>query len=76
MNNLNNKTNKQYGLSSAHFAIALTGFLFSCMAIGTTIVGLTGYNAEGMSICAFWTIGFGAITWLFVWLAPDDKTAN
>jgi hypothetical protein len=76
MNNLNNKNNKQYGLSPFHFAIWLTGYLFVCMAIGTAIVGLTGYNAEAFRLCSIWTIGLGSLTWLFVWLAPDDETAK
>ncbi|MDP3508545.1 MAG: hypothetical protein Q8T09_11185 [Candidatus Melainabacteria bacterium] len=76
MNNLNNKTNQQYGLSPSHFAIGLTGVLFICMAIGTAIIGITGYNAEGFRLCSFWTIGLGSLTWLFVCLAPDDETAK
>lgn len=67
-------TNQQYGAGAAGFAVALSGIFFVALAIGTSLIGITGYEAGVFRLSAQWTIGFGLLTWFFVWLCPEDKS--
>lgn len=70
------KSNAKYGLDAADFAMALSGLVFICIALGTTIVGLSNYNATAFRLLSYWTIGTGVLTWLLLWLSSRGKTAD
>lgn len=65
-----NPNNLKYGLAAGHVAVALSGTVFLCLAVGTILIGATGYGAEAFKLSSTWTIGFGALTWFFVLVCP------
>lgn len=77
--NRNTKTqiskNQQYGLGASGFAVALFGTIFFCLALGTLLIGATGYHEE-FRLSAHCTIGFGLITWLLVLFAPNEQKSE
>ncbi|GEM_PF-1354042 len=68
--------NKKYGLNAADFVTFLSGVVFACIAIGTTIVGVSNYDASAFHLLCNWTIGAGVVTWLLLMLNRGSKTAD